>query len=717
MRAFEPERVASAGKRFIERTAFRVAPPPAPADSAPASSTERRKRWLARNLTRDRARAAAFEADAHGIPRRPAETVRSFALERIIGSPDLLDINYLELAIAVGRAVCRIRLSDGAATGFLVGPQILMTNNHVIDSEPAARAAVAQFDYQDNEAGELLPAQTFTLSPRLFFVTDATLDFTLVGVAPTSSQGRPLTGYPWLPLIGQLGKADLGDPVNIIQHPRGGLKQIALRNNQIIDIPEGKRDFLYYTTDTEPGSSGSPCFNDQWELIALHHSGVPRMRNDQILKKDETPWREGTDDPALIDWIANEGARVSAIVDATRVAALPASQQALRDRMLSETAPNPVEVARAQADFAATIGGAEPAGGARSASMTVPLTITVSLGDAAAPAIAIATAARPVAAEPVAAGDVRITEAVVIDPDWAGRKGYDPHFLGVEVPLPVLSAAMRAKTVEVPPQFRKGSDKYTLHYHHYSLAMHKTRRFAWYSAAIIDGDHRFTLPDRDDKWFIDQRIDPTVPPKFQCGEELYATASTDRGHLTRYLDVAWGATRAEAITATNDTFHFTNCCLQLSGFNQGKSRWQGLEIYLLENKARKEKRRMAVMTGPVLGKHDPVYRNPHMSYSIPVPLAFWKVCALERADGTLSVTGFVLGQQDITTLPGFEEKFDVTAAQVTLADLEHRTGLGFGGLKPHDHFAAGGAPGTLEVDRPEGRQKIRPLSAFEDIVV
>lgn len=715
MRAFEPDRVASAGRRFLERTAGRRPVAPPPADPARASLTERRTQWLTRNLTRDRARATVLEADARGVKRAPQEMLRSLALERIIGSPDLLDINYLELAIAVGRGVCRLRLSDGAATGFLVGPQVLLTNNHVFDSAAAAREAVGQFDYQDNEAGELLPVRTFALNPDLFFLTDPVLDFTLVGVAATSSQGRPLTAYPWLPLIGQLGKADLGDPVNIIQHPRGGLKQIALRNNQIIDIPEGKRDFLYYTTDTEPGSSGSPCFNDQWELVALHHSGVPRMRNDQILKKDGTPWRQGTDDPALIDWVANEGARVSAIVDAIRVAALPASQQARRDRMLTEAAPNPVEAAGA-------LGGTSPdapslPGGARSASITVPVTITVSLGDPAAPAIAIAPPARPGSTTTTGDGDVRLTETVVIDPDWASRKGYDPHFLGVDVPLPTLSAAMKARTVEVPPQYRKAGDKYTLHYHHYSLAMHKQRRFAWFSAAIIDGDHRFTLPDRDDKWFIDPRIDPVTPPKFQCGEELYATASTDRGHLTRYLDVAWGATRAEAITATNDTFHFTNCCLQLSGFNQGKSRWQGLEIYLLENKARKEKRRIAVMTGPVLGKHDPVYRNPHMSYSIPVPVEFWKVCALERADGTLSVTGFVLGQQDITSLPGFEEKFDVTAAQVTLADLEHRTGLSFGALKTHDHFAAGGAPGTLEIDRPEGRWKIRPLTALEDIVV
>ncbi len=30
------------------------------------------------------------------------------------------------------------------------------------------------------------------------------------------------------------------------------------------------------TTDTAPGSSGSPVFNDQWEVVALHHMGVPK---------------------------------------------------------------------------------------------------------------------------------------------------------------------------------------------------------------------------------------------------------------------------------------------------------------------------------------------------------------------------------------------------------------------------------------------------------
>ena len=63
-----------------------------------------------------------------------------------------------------------------------------------------------------------------------------------------------------------------GEYVSIIQHPNGEMKQIALRENQILDFFDA---FLHYRTDTAPGSSGSPVFNDQWEIVALHHSGVP----------------------------------------------------------------------------------------------------------------------------------------------------------------------------------------------------------------------------------------------------------------------------------------------------------------------------------------------------------------------------------------------------------------------------------------------------------
>jgi endonuclease G len=708
------ERIVGAAARFQEGVK----------DAANAPIQSRREKYLSRNLARTKANLLVTEAVAAGATALPTASLAQLSQERIIGTSDLFDINYLELAIAVGRGVARIQVGTSHATGFLVGPGLLMTNHHVLGNEEDARRALAQFDYQDNASGELLVHQDYRLNPENFFITDETLDFTIVGVENLSVRNRILSAYPWLRLIAELGKAEKGDDVNIIQHPRGGLKQIAFRRNEVIEIPDGQKDFLYYTTDTEPGSSGSPCFNDQWELIALHHSGVAELNGaKQILRIDGQVWREGIDPEGLIHWIGNEGARVSAIVAATRAATLKPEWQERRAQMLESTPPNPIELARGNVtplsdpqrglslpitESKLTTQGEGAMG--QSHTWTIPIQLTVTVGGSTATAPSITT--EPAQVEAPQTKD--LGPEVTIDHDWANRKGYVSNFLGTEIPLPALSDTMQNNTVEVPPQFQKNSQKYILNYYHYSVAMNKKRRCAWYSAAMIDGKNFQDFKRGTDKWFLDPRIDS----KFQMGEELYAAKNTDRGHLTRFKDLSWGSSMDEAVKATNDSFHFTNCTLQLDGFNEGKDRWQGLELFLLEQHAKKDERKMVVFTGPVLKNTDPKYRNEFMDYTARIPLAFWKVCCLRRADGSLSATAFTLGQEDIADLPGFEEKFDVAAAQVTLADLEDLTGLDFGVLTQHDHFASGGGPGMLEISAPGGdKRRIKPIRDYEEIVV
>jgi endonuclease G, mitochondrial len=197
-----------------------------------ASERHRKKMArLSRTASQERARRCAAEAALSGrATRTQKEVIGSLGQERIIGARDLLDIAFVELAIALARGVGRIRLPNGFGTGFLVGPSLLMTNNHVIASSQVARGAVLQMDYQESSKGELLPVQPFRLDPDLFFLTSEELDFTLTAVQPTSSNGFPLARYPWVRLISEIGKAEVGDPLNIIQHPRGELKQIAIRN-------------------------------------------------------------------------------------------------------------------------------------------------------------------------------------------------------------------------------------------------------------------------------------------------------------------------------------------------------------------------------------------------------------------------------------------------------------------------------------------------------
>ena len=291
-----------------------------------------------------------------------------------------------------------------------------------------------------------------------------------------------------------------------------------------------------------------------------------------------------------------------------------------------------------------------------------------------------------------AAAPPQAEEAIVVDPDYDNRPGYDPSFLEtIDVPLPRVSKAMEQDTARVRSDAQKNGDPFELAYYHYSVYMNKRRRTAWFSAANVDGDHR---PDigkrRGDRWYTDPRILRSE----QIGQEAFEPG-IDRGHLTRRQDTAWGDDVASATLANNDTFHFTNCSLQASPFNQGKDRWQGLEQFLLEQHARKERRRLVVITGPLFAANDPIYKNDRMNYSVRCPLQFWKICVLIRRDGTPSATGFVLGQEDIQNLPGFEEAFDVAATQIRVADLEERTGLDFGDIKKFDHFASWRGAGNI----------------------
>jgi len=347
------------------------------------------------------------------------------------------------------------------------------------------------------------------------------------------------------------------------------------------------------------------------------------------------------------------------------------------------------------------------------ATWTIPLRISVAIGPPSAPSVL----SQGLRAKAQVTSEIEVAEeAVVVDQDYSDRLGFDPNFLeSFEVPLPVISADMKPDTAQVKAEARRNGDPFALAYYHYSVYMNKRRRTAWFSAANVDGDQRPNIGKRQgDRWYMDPRILKSE----QLGQEAFEHG-IDRGHLTRREDTAWGEDVDSATRANNDTFHFTNCSLQASPFNRGKDRWQGLEQFLLEQHAKRERRRMIVITGPLFASNDPVYKNDRMSYSVRCPLQFWKVCVLIRQDDTPSATAFILGQEDIRDLPGFEEAFDVAATQIKIADLEKRTGLDFGEIKRHDHFATGGEPGTLEL--PAGgdwtARTARVISAGTDIVV
>jgi V8-like Glu-specific endopeptidase len=314
----------------------------------------------------------------------------------------LLGIQYLDSGRLAARTVARVLIRDdsgrtaGFGTGSLVAPGLFLTNNHVLGSVEEARRSLLQFDYQSSLDGRMLAPTTFAADPDAFFVTSPLdeLDFTLVGVKSTSDDGRLLAEFGHNRMGAILGEVVAGESVTIIQHPNGEPKQIALRENLVIKLPREDDCFLHYQTDTTPGSSGSPVYNDQWEMVALHHAGAPKRNDrDEILARDGTVWTQSMGEQA-IDWIANEGVRVAAIVSLLRgLSDLGPPQRALiqpiLDAAAAETAgPVPVAVDRNRvmggggevAPLVAKVeGSASTSSGGSSVTWTIPIEITVRL--------------------------------------------------------------------------------------------------------------------------------------------------------------------------------------------------------------------------------------------------------------------------------------------------------------------------------------------------
>jgi endonuclease I/V8-like Glu-specific endopeptidase len=302
--------------------------------------------------------------------------------ERIIGQNNLVTSWFLDKGAARAKTVGRVVLRSesgailGFGTGFLVSPQLIMTNNHVLDSEQVANTSTIQFDFVETLGGQQLTPVEFSISPDDFFETDVELDFTLVAVEPENDAGVELQSRGWNRLIAESGKAIIGERVNIIQHPGGQRQQLGLRKNEIVDVVGS---FLHYSTDTERGASGSPVYNDQWQVAALHHAGVPKKDGENILLIDGTVW-DGND--ATVDqiaWTANEGVRISRIIEELnqRESSMPDKQREMLAEMLTSS-PETESASRPAHGGAST--GYSGVGEDGLARWTIPIEVSVGLG-------------------------------------------------------------------------------------------------------------------------------------------------------------------------------------------------------------------------------------------------------------------------------------------------------------------------------------------------
>jgi V8-like Glu-specific endopeptidase len=358
-------------------------------------SPERVQKFLARRGFSPDETVQLLRRGATSVAAPATETVgveEPNALERILGTNDLMGVAFLEMGLKAADTVGRIWIGVasgrpiGYGTGFLISSRLLLTNHHVLGDRNLARSSIMEFNYQVGIDGRLTPTFSYGMDPDTFHFADQHLDYAVVAVqSAASNSGRPLTDFGFNPMIEDEGKVIASQFVNIIQHPEGGLKQLALRENQIIDISD---EFLQYQTDTAPGSSGSPVMNDRWEVVGLHHSGVWKTNAaGQVLSIDGQVWHEDMGEDRIA-WIANEGVRLSKIIAHLRTQPMTGAQRSLFDEMINSgktartgSAPVPEKAAQAKtAGAAATSVGSVTVSPDGMATWSIPLTVSIRVG-------------------------------------------------------------------------------------------------------------------------------------------------------------------------------------------------------------------------------------------------------------------------------------------------------------------------------------------------
>lgn len=599
---------------------------------------------------------------------------------------DYVGVAWLEAGRIASNAVARIIFRDGRpqGTGFLVSDRLLLTNNHVIENKDRATGLIVEFRYEIR-LGETAPAPIrFELDPKTFFETDDRddLDFTLIALGRQLTLGANLTDFGCCPISASSAKHSVGEPVTVVQHPDGDYKQVVLRENRIVHRGD---NVLHYIADTEPGASGSPVFNDAWQVVALHHWGSPyreQSANGQMLRTD-----------------VNEGIRISAIVTElqTRLARMNTNEQQLLQEAFK--AP-PIQ------DFGTRVVQISHTAGPQSIMPNPPFAILSNVADSE-------------RAEERAGG----APASRIDPMYANRRGYNESFLGdFLVPMPQLNASQTSKAARVRG-IGSSDNPYELKYQHFSVVQNAERRMAFFSICNIDGSKRISVdrgsgratsgPEATENW----AIDPRVPEESQLDDAFYrrlrnALRGGDffaRGHLTRREDPNWG--RAEtAERANNDTFHHPNACPQVqTAFNGSQRAWQGIENYVL-NAADDSNLRVTVITGPVFDDDDPTYDDEEFG-TIALPRQFWKIVV--RVENGKPLVIAILADQSEAMDSLFASRRDAREAIwdwparlsrdyiSTVTEIERLTELDFGNLAEYDIYAEDASENRLLVTSPE----------------
>ena len=605
------------------------------------------------------------------------------------------------------KAVGRIDLINSpdyswVGTGWLLDEDIIVTNRHV--AVLFVSQASGKFQFRQSGSEEVIPAvdfvrefsstrqNTFELIEPLYLVPEPGPDMALFRVSQTGSDGNlpssiALAANP----AATVQAATIGYPANDGRIPDADLmrqiyghdydkKRLAPGAVKTVNTKE-----LTHDCTTLGGNSGSVIIDmnrsdeDTPVAVGLHFAGA-----------------------FLKDNYAVPSDLVASVLHSVKRGKKPYAREA---QPASSTAVNAVTSCQPVPNTSADPG---------VVTISVPLNISVSLGQAVTPTNASATTTQSSTNTPGVSTLLRppplddtddedededdieddaidlVTEA--LPEDYAKRSGYIENFIGngeLNIPLPQVK-----NTIDVLSYNFMGETKQALTYQHFSVVMKASRRLLYFSAVNLDGTR--TIRTKRPKW----RLDPRIPKHSQIIKECYGRPPKfSRGHMTRKTDASWGDSQEIAVRGVTDTMHVTNAAPQMQAFNSPI--WLELEDYALDN-AVEDGMRICVFTGPYFSGDDPLY------HGVQVPVAFWKVLAFRHdKTGQLSATGYELDQT--LSLPVRSQTVDNefvfgaftstrlnVAAQVSVSHIEQKAGIDFGPLRNADPLASSNESAAIQ---------------------
>ena len=200
--------------------------------------------------------------------------------------------------------ICRVEVpgvgSTSFGTGFLVGPDLVLTNHHVVAGAIPSlelgqklpspmrflfgfRALADGRTVSPGTSYEAADRPLVDSSPNIDAASRAAgheptldqLDYALLRLAAKAGDDSVEEGGPergWVTMRSDTPLPAAGAVALIAQHPKAGPIKVAL-GSVLGSNSNGTR--LRYDATTDAGSSGSPCMDAGVELVALHHASEP----------------------------------------------------------------------------------------------------------------------------------------------------------------------------------------------------------------------------------------------------------------------------------------------------------------------------------------------------------------------------------------------------------------------------------------------------------